>query len=148
MILCPIHEVNHCHGHAPGHPCDVGADPVRMSRSKDAQARAFVSTVRDWGYQNPLNPFETVIDNQLGLELRDSFGKVYLQQIRAFQMQTGAGTRLMRRLADAADAAGVTLTLNAHPLQVAHKIPKKKLVEFYKRFGFTGRADNMVRKPQ
>ena len=22
MLTIPIHEVNHCHGHAPGHPCD------------------------------------------------------------------------------------------------------------------------------
>lgn len=126
-------------------------DPVMALRSKEKLTEDYVAKVRTWGAANFIDPRETVIDNEAIVEVRPQWGKVYLTGLRVVEQKKGTGTRLMTRLTQLADEMGVTLTLNARPLDVPpgqKKIPQKKLVEFYKRFGFTGRASDMARKPR
>jgi hypothetical protein len=55
----------------------------------------------------------------------------------------------MKFLTDLADKYGVAMSLSAVPKGKGEtKIPKAKLVDFYKRFGFTGHPDDMVREPK
>lgn len=77
---------------------------------------------------------------------------VMLVALRALTPGRGDGTRGMLTLCNLAEVHGVTLELQAAPLDHAGSRAirmerARRLVAWYKRFGFTGSAYYMVRKP-
>lgn len=135
-------------GHA-GRPGEVGGSSSDDSSVIDA--RSYVEHVRSWGPPNPFNPREIVVNNEAAITLRPFEGEVHIESIRAFWPAKGVGPRVMTRICDLADKAGVTLTLTAKPLGGQQwKTPKKGLVEFYKAFGFRRDrfGDHMARPPR
>ncbi len=83
------------------------------------------------------------------IDLRKTSGKtVHLDVIKVAPtlQQQGAGTAIMARLAEIADATGTRITLDVQAFKGGPS--KEKLKEFYGRFGFTTqRGKRMVRKP-
>jgi GNAT superfamily N-acetyltransferase len=146
VFLAPLHEFNPCHSPDNGEFCSTGAG------DSQAKSTAYVEKLWAMGYPNPINDRETIIDNEILIEAWPLEDSVYLTGLRAVAHGKGAGTRVMTRLVQLADEMGVTLTLSPRPLEVPRgqkKIPAKKLVEFYKRFGFTGSGrTEMRRRPQ
>lgn len=138
----PFRESNPCHDPQTGEFCSTGG-PANI---------AFIEKVFAMGYENPFNQRETVIDNEIVVEVMPVGDReVYLTGLKAFQHRAGAATRLLTRLAALADELGVTLTLRSKPMPVPRgqkPIPAKKLVAFYKRFGFTGTRADMARIPR
>lgn len=112
-----------------------------------SQANKFVDTVRSWGYANPFNPVETIIDNRLAVEVVPFDDNVTLKSIRSFSHKQGHGSEFMQKLTYLADSMNITIELDPHPLQTDKRIPLKKLLEWYKRFGFKGSSNGMIRRP-
>jgi GNAT superfamily N-acetyltransferase len=94
---------------------------------------------------------------------------VYISAIQVLSREgqsKGAGTRLMNRIIEAADELGIPLELEAYPTkkfqrgergefsETTKQKMSKRLVEFYKKFGFTPiaktgpDANMMIRQPQ
>ena len=94
---------------------------------------------------------------------------VYISAIQVLSQEgqsKGAGTRLMNRIIEAADELGIPLELEAYPTkkfqrgergefsETTKQKMSKRLVEFYKKFGFTPiaktgpDANMMIRQPQ
>lgn len=122
-----------------------------VSRCNVTPAQRFCTQVVTWGYLNPFNSNEIVIDNEIVIHVHDeSDDRVYITNLRALSVKEGAGTRLMTRLTALADILNVTLTLQAYPLKVEKekRIPVRKLREFYKRFGFVVDDNMMTRRPR
>jgi hypothetical protein len=108
----------------------------------------FVRQVRAWGYPNPFNAREIVVGDAVSLEVHEFDGTVRLVSIRAFTPKQGAGTEVMEKLVELADQLGVTLGLDPVPYHAQVKIPQRKLIQWYRRFGFTGGAEGMERLPK
>lgn len=88
---------------------------------------------------------------EAGVSMRtDDFGGiVLLSDVQSKDAGKGRGTRAMEEVCRAADRHGVKLGLVASPFGPG-AMPKKKLEEFYNRFGFAvdGDKDRMVRRPK
>jgi hypothetical protein len=86
------------------------------------------------------------------VELTPKVNDVHLTEIITLEDmgKRGFGDYVMKSLTDLADKMDIPLTLFAVPLQhQGVKIPKAKLVAFYKRHGFkTKSGDFMERKPK
>lgn len=139
-------EMNTCHAPQDGKFCSGANVGIKHPSDK------FVAEVRSWGYPNPIGFPETIIDNRGAIHVTVypmSTTEAMLNSLRSFEQQKGFGTALMKRVVDAADKHGVTLKLDVHPLgQPKGRITKRKLTEFYKRFGFQTTRGHMVRRPQ
>ena len=84
------------------------------------------------------------------IDLRKTSGKtVHLDVIKVAPtlQQQGAGTAIMTRLSEIADATGTRITLDVEAFEGGPS--KEKLKEFYTRFGFvTKRGKRMAREPK
>ena len=131
---------------------------IRLGAARPENASRFIDEVVGETGARP-NPFDsrslffTDGDGTLvvfSLNHGSAPNSVMIADLHAEPQRTGAGSRLMRRLCDKADAMGVTLELSAVPLKTASRIPKPKLREFYKSFGFKPArgADEMLREPK
>lgn len=151
-FLIPLHEFNTCHTPSGADGGQFCSGPDRGAGDSQAKSTAYVKKLGAMGYPNPINDRETVIDNEILIEAWPLEDSVYLTGLRSVTHGKGAGTRVMTRLVTLADEMGVTLTLSPRPMAVApgqKKIPAKKLVEFYRRFGFEGSGrSEMRRRPQ
>ena len=97
------------------------------------------------------HPFDrsSVYNGHTVVELRPFDGRIHLSWIQTLKPKSGAATETMKFLTELADKHGVAMSLSAVPKGSGEtKIPKAKLVAFYKRFGFTGHPDDMVREPK
>lgn len=97
--------------------------------------------VREFEAQNPQNPDEPaqrLVNGNVSVGLvtdPTNPNTAHIESVRALQTGGGAGSKAMEHIAALADQHGVRLTLHADPLDVAG-IGSRKLVEWYKRFGF------------
>lgn len=93
-------------------------------------------------------------DNQraiggVAVTLKDKGWGVELVELKAAIPGAGAGTKVMKTITDAADKHSVTMTLKPASLDnPSDKEANKRLVKFYKRFGFKGGLTGMVREPK
>jgi len=60
----------------------------------------------------------------------------------------GHAGRLLRRICELADQHGITLSLRAEPKALKIGLKQKELVQWYKRFGFAGKWNKMIRLPR
>lgn len=124
----------------------------------------FCEAVLGWGCVNPMNAREVLVDTStyaehdwrmmahdcgIGVELHPVAepDTVRLSSLRAFRPGNGAGTSFMTHLVRLADEQGITLVLTAQPLATQVRTPVRRLVPFYRRFGFTGPRRGMRRVP-
>ncbi len=121
----------------------------------------FVKDFYATGYQNPIGKGVVfTVDNDInGEEVRamiivimdpKTWG-VYLSEIHVMEGKSnmGFGSFILGLITKMADEQGITLVLTAKPLDTqGKKIPKAKLVQFYKNNGFTNSSQGMVRKPR
>ena len=105
-----------------------------------------MTKIDSWGFPNPFDSKEIIIDNKCAISIHPFEGEISIQSFRCFQPKSGYGTELMKRIIALADEYQVNLTLSPEPLNTKVKIPQKKLMEFYKRFGFKGNKEYMTRK--
>jgi GNAT superfamily N-acetyltransferase len=75
---------------------------------------------------------------------------IYLIKIMTDSEQRGEGaaSKTLERLCEMADARGVTLFLEVEPFGPYDGPSTKELVSWYRRFGFEGRVDEMIREPR
>lgn len=76
---------------------------------------------------------------------------VYISEIHVLEGKgkMGFGSYILGLITKMADEQGITLFLTPKPLDTqGKKIPKAKLVQFYKKNGFVNYQGGMVRKPQ
>ena len=112
------------------------------------KAKDFIKTISNWGYVNPLNPREIIIDDVVALDIGAFGGAVHLRLIRSFEQKQGHGTAIMQRLNHLADQMGVAIELDPKPLGMQKgRIPMKKLIGWYRSLGFQGGQEGMVRQP-
>lgn len=74
---------------------------------------------------------------------------IHLGMIQTDEDKRGQGhaCRLLRRICELADRYGITLSLRAEPKARKIGLKQKELVEWYKRFGFAGEWNKMIRLP-
>lgn len=112
---------------------------VDLTESKQDAAMEFVQQVRPWpntGYRLELRPAGEYRPNE-----------VFIEHLEVCETGQGAGSVLLQRLCDLADTLHVRLSLNAQP-QGPNAMPRRKLIQWYRSFGFRGPGDALVRKPQ
>ena len=59
----------------------------------------FIKRVESWGYKNPMNRNEIIIDDVIGIELVNAYDEeVYLQHIRSFEKGKGKASRILKKM--------------------------------------------------
>jgi len=110
----------------------------------------FVRKVEGWGYPNPFNRHETIIDNAVGIEL-DAMeeGEVYFKHIRSIaEAKKGNASKVLKKTLKLADDMGVTLVLYAKADR-GGGMTTKQLISWYVRNGFVHEGGgDMVRHPK
>lgn len=118
--------------------------------------RDFVRSVYSKGQVNPFGGgVFFMIQNDDGTEgmvkldmMPMSWG-VAISEIHVTEGKTGQGfgDYIMSVITDMADQQGVLLSLNAVPLDTqGKKIPKRKLIQFYKKHGFESEGGDLMRR--
>ena len=116
----------------------------------DAKKQALSAYIDDFLEATQPHPFDrsSIYKGHTVVELRPFDGRIHLSWIQTLKPKSGAATETMKFLTELADKHGVAMSLSAVPKGKGEtKIPKAKLVAFYKRFGFTGHPDEMIREP-
>ena len=149
----------------------VEAEPIKLgSKMKTIQMdkgendieknRDFVRSVYSMGHPNPMGRgvlFGVQNDDDVvgytRVELSPMQWGVNINEIHVLEDKTGIGfgDYVLKKITDAADQAGILLSLSAVPLSTqGKKIPKRKLIRFYKKHGFEqeGGGDLMRRNPR
>lgn len=125
---------------------EASGHKVTKPRAREGAVSAMVQSLPV--YEEHVNPnttweFISTPKGVAGLTMHDMYGgdgpRAEIHWLTA--VDRGAGRAAMEMLTRAADEHGVTLQLNAVPLDVnegdkGKKLPKTKLEEFYKGFGF------------
>lgn len=122
---------------------------------------ALLEKMLDGFFQNPINPREAILTDRSGEPLggvtlhhmdERSWGKnhLHLEEVRA--LSPGGGRLVMEILIDRADALCATIsgTVKSLPAYAYNmkKMPQRKLVNWYKQFGFkTERDTDITRYP-
>jgi GNAT superfamily N-acetyltransferase len=78
---------------------------------------------------------------------------LYIKGLKSSPANQGHGTAAMNKIVELADKHGVILGLYPHPLDEPESIEAinatvKRLIAFYKRFGFQGTKEAMLRHPK
>lgn len=95
---------------------------------------------------------ETLIE-RVAVVLEDRRHAVKVLSIRSLDPGEGNGTRVLARLCRMADEHGVTLMLEAAPLdrysdELGERMATERLRAWYHRHGFRGRPCAMIRRPR
>lgn len=138
-------------------------DHIREAEEEDDYEKnlKFVKDFYATGYPNPIGKgvVFTVGDDINGEEVKamimvimdpKTWG-VYISEIHVMEGKSkmGFGSYILGLITKMADEQGITLVLTAKPLETqGKKIPKAKLVQFYKKNGFVNAQGGMVRKPR
>jgi len=133
----------------------VGDAPlqINLSRGFAGNAESLADDIKALGEPNPLNPNEVVIDGVAVGPISVFDGNLRLNSLRSLEPGTGAGTRVLERITELADEAGVTIEGAAVPTRGAGgvTVPEARLRAFYERHGFVFDDPNdpqkMVRTP-
>ena len=113
----------------------------KVSYVKDEILNNFLNILNDIKplVVNPILQKEFVYDDRAALEFsrfnKGNLKEVELQDIAVFSKGKGEGMSVMKDITDAADKAGITLTLDAKPFGTGG-LGKKDLINFYKKNGF------------
>lgn len=136
---------------------------IKEAEEKDDYEKnlQFVKDFYAKGYPNPMGKgvVFTLADDINGEEVQamimvimepKTWG-VYISEIHVLEgkVKMGFGSYMLGLITKMADEQGITLVLTPKPLDThGKKIPKTKLVQFYKKNGFVNGQGGMVRKPQ
>ena len=113
----------------------------KVSYVKDEILNNFLNILNDIKslFVNPISKKEFIYDNRAALEFsrfdKGNRKEIELQDIAVFDKGKGQGMSVMKDITDAADKAGITLTLEAKPFGTGG-LEKKDLINFYKKNGF------------
>ena len=96
-----------------------------------------IDTIKSLGFQNPLNPRQTVIEGNGGyvkVEIRAYDNKtIWLNSIEAMNPKQGSGTAVLQKVIDIANQNNVAIYLD--PMSFG-TISNRKLISWYKSHGF------------
>jgi hypothetical protein len=106
----------------------------------------FIEKVTNRTQANPLSPQERITDNGVGFTLQNFQGDLLLTGLRSFNKGSGRASKELKRIIKDADDTGVTLRLQAIPIG-DDGLNQKQLVKWYRRHGFKGEPEEMVRPP-
>lgn len=119
-------------------------EAIKLTPS-DPKINEYIKIVHSWGSPSPYSGREFIIDNCI-LDLRNHWNKAHISFISALEKNKKHGTNLMLRLIRLADEMSVTLSLNPDPVG-KDSMHYKRLIEWYKTFGFVGNLSGMLREP-
>jgi hypothetical protein len=125
---------------------DYYTESVIKLTPSDPNVKTYLSEVSSWGKENPFNYNEYIIDN-VKLELSNARDKVRINFIGSISPKKGDGTKLMNRLIELADKMNIKLSLSPDVVGDEGIKDIRKLIGWYKRFGFKGGLDGMIRIP-
>ena len=110
--------------------------------------RDYITDFLEATQPHPFDDRSSIYNGHTIVDLRPFDGRIHLSWIQTLKPKSGAATETMKFLTELADKHGVAMSLSAVPKGKGEtKIPKAKLVAFYKRFGFIGHPDEMIREP-
>lgn len=118
------------------------------------KAQDYIKTIYKKGTRNPIGSGVVfgVGEGLVHLELSYFDGHVHITLLAVLEGLTGKGYGgvIMKFMTKEADKQDITLGLSAVPIEIAgKKIPKAKVVKFYKKYGFKKESgDQMKRLPQ
>jgi hypothetical protein len=136
---------------------DASAEAVgsKAADSADTPAEHFFNGLDEITKPNPFGGSEQVFFHSNGggygsvavSPIKGDPKAIYLNSLRAFGTGHCYGSYVLGKLTDLADKHGVTIELHARPFGNEKGLAKGKLVAWYKRHGFTGTAERLVRQP-
>ena len=110
---------------------------LEYAPSDPANVDKAISDIRSLGYRNPLNPRETIIDDNVVIEVSNFDKRLWLNSIYSIEKGTGNATKVMTAICKIADKHSVTIALDPLPYgKDKNKLNYDQLVAFYKKFGF------------
>ena len=117
----------------------AGEQPVikiDLRKGFGGRAQSLADDLNALGEPNPLNAREVVIDDVV-VEISVSAGNLHLHSLRSLEPGSGAGTRVLERITQMADEAGVTIEGAAVPTRGVGGVwvPEARLRAFYERHG-------------
>jgi 2'-5' RNA ligase len=128
-----------------------------LSGKDSTPAKAAIAALDAAHPANPLNPRESVliVDGEpVGrFEVVERAGRVRIKSIESFTPGSGAGTKILNHITDAADKAGATLELTASSFG-SHSMSSEQLHDWYGRHGFIDEPGydtaygHMIREPK
>jgi hypothetical protein len=105
------------------------SDPALIDRAIGAIIRL--------GVRNPLNPRETLVNNNVMIEVGNFDKRLWISTLQSLEKGMGNATKVMQIICKIADKYGVTVALDPLPYgKDPNKLNYDQLVQFYKKFGF------------
>lgn len=105
------------------------SDPVLIDKA--------IAAIRRLGVRNPLRREETLINNNVMIEVANWDKRLWISGLHSLEKGLGNATRVMNMVCKIADKYNVTLALDPNPYgKDPNKLNYNQLVQFYKKFGF------------
>jgi hypothetical protein len=105
------------------------SDPVFIDRA--------VAAIKRLGVRNPLNPRETLINDNVMIEVSNWDKRLWISSLLSLEKGMGNASKVMAMICKIADKYKVTMALDPSPYgKDPNKLNYDQLVQFYKKFGF------------
>ena len=105
------------------------SDPVLIDKA--------IAAIRRLGVRNPLRREETLINNNVMIEISNWDKRLWISTLQSLEKGQGNATTVMNMMCRIADKYNVTMALDPSPYGTdPNKLNYNQLVQFYKKFGF------------
>jgi hypothetical protein len=105
------------------------SDPVLVDKA--------VAAIKRLGVRNPLRPQETLVNNNVMIEISSWDKRLWISTLQSLEKGQGNATTVMNAMCRIADKYNVTMALDPSPYgKDPNKLNYDQLVQFYKKFGF------------
>lgn len=105
----------------------------KISDEKDIVAA--IKKIRSLGISNPFLPGETIIDDNVKLEVTKFDGALWISSISTMERSKGDASKVLKKVCDIADEYNVIIRMSPEPY--GNKgLTKNQLIRWYKRYGF------------
>jgi hypothetical protein len=105
------------------------SDPVLIDKA--------VAAIKRLGVRNPLRPQETLVNNNVMIEISNWDKRLWISTLQSLEKGVGNATKVMYMMCKIADKYNVTMALDPSPYgKDPNKLNYSQLVQFYKKFGF------------
>jgi len=106
------------------------SDPVLIDKA--------IAAIRRLGIRNPLNSRETLINDNVIIEVSNWDKRLWINTLQSLEKGKGHATEVMKMLCKIADKYNVTMALDPLPYSKdPNRLNQQQLVQFYKKFGFS-----------
>lgn len=104
--------------------------------SDDKDIISAIRDIRNLGISNPFLPTETIINDNVKLEVSKFDGSLWIQSISTIEHGKGDASKVLKMVCDIADKHNVVIRMAPEPYGTEKGLNKTQLINWYKRYGF------------